>query len=531
MTADSAISTPRSCGECGRSIEYAHKVHLGVPICSTCYARMFKNRTCVECGGPVRALARDPNPVCTKCENAKRVCVRCERPVPKAGMIFQGKPVCSSCAPYFREPKRCPRCDRLSTRFSRVIGVTDVAVCNRCQRELTCATCSVCGKHRVRFSVTAEGKPLCRKCTENPDATHLCPDCGTTVGGSTNSPCFKCSMIRSLRKKAKALERSLATSQGKELLEGFAEWAIERDKVNKALSKIAMAADMIARLEHASGGEGALSSDLFRNTFTTEEIRVGGLFSMYLAEIGILTDSATRRSEISDQRRIDGLLRDANDKPWGNLIAKYSEYLNSPEKKIQIRTKRVYLRAAFELIDFVDVADVKEMTQEQVRSFLRRRPGHQASLYPCLHFLRTIGVKVPALQRRNESKGASVQAVARSAREQLEVLQSTNSMRIRRALIAELLSILYGIPLKVVLHLERRDCLISGSDVQLRLQDEWIRICDPIGKHLIKLLSYSGSDVEHSQKLFGGRVLGDALSTSAVSYHVIRSKAMLISSI
>jgi hypothetical protein len=338
-------------------------------------------------------------------------------------------------------------------------------------------------------------------------------------------------MIRSLRKKAKALERSLATSQGKELLEGFAEWAIERDKVNKALSKIAMAADMIARLEHASGGEGALSSDLFRNTFTTEEIRVGGLFSMYLAEIGILTDSATRRSEISDQRRIDGLLRDANDKPWGNLIAKYSEYLNSPEKKIQIRTKRVYLRAAFELIDFVDVADVKEMTQEQVRSFLRRRPGHQASLYPCLHFLRTIGVKVPALQRRNESKGASVQAVARSAREQLEVLQSTNSMRIRRALIAELLSILYGIPLKVVLHLERRDCLISGSDVQLRLQDEWIRICDPIGKHLIKLLSYSGSDVEHSQKLFGGRVLGDALSTSAVSYHVIRSKAMLISSI
>lgn len=519
MAASIAIFS-RACGECTRPIERAHKVHLGVPICQTCYERLFNRRVCSECGGSVRALMQDPAPVCSKCQNAKRTCVRCERPVPKAALIFQGKPVCSSCAHYFKEPKRCPRCDRLSTRMSRVTGVSDEPICERCQREFTNATCSVCGKHRVRYALTSEGKPLCKTCAANPKAKHNCPDCGVEIGGSDNTACFACSLIRSLRKKVETLAKSLAHPDCISLFRGFAEWSIDHNKVNLVLGKLPKVVEMLGRLENKSDSQLPIDPVLVKTLFTAEEIRLSGLFGMYLAEIGILTDAASERATASDVRRINSILLAASSQPWGGLLTSYADNLSSAEKPISTRTTRLYLRAALEFMQFSKIQHAKDITEEHVLSFLRHRPGHRASLFRWFSFLKSLGIRAPSLPTKRASRGVSVQAAAALVRNLLTGIQASDSPNARRALLAKLISITYDIPLLYVLSLERESCAISQESVRLCVDGAWVELLAPIDGYVRTHAYSSSSEVESSQKLFGGRMIGDSLSTSAVDYYV-----------
>ena len=99
----------RTCGACGRPIIKATKVYRGQPLCSTCYARLFKRRPCSRCGKEMRAYVQDAHPVCDACVRERRTCLRCGKPTPKAGLLVNGKAVCNACAPYFRKPGICSR--------------------------------------------------------------------------------------------------------------------------------------------------------------------------------------------------------------------------------------------------------------------------------------------------------------------------------------------------------------------------------------------------------------------------------------
>ena len=272
----------------------AHKLHQGRAICVTCYARLFKPCPCVKCGMPARVLAQDPEPLCRACEKSSRVCIRCARPVPRAGLIFNGKPVCPSCAPHFREARPCPRCEKPSTRLSRVVGMTDEPVCDACRRQLTCATCSVCGKHRERYALSAGGKPLCKRCAAEPSANHPCPDCGTTVGGSGATPCMPCQMIRTLRRKADVLIGMYRHPESRRVFLNFVGWVVAKKVVNKALGPLPRYADCLRRIDQALQDGEALQSRHVTDVLNTDEIRRAGLFAMFLSEQGLLADSLAR---------------------------------------------------------------------------------------------------------------------------------------------------------------------------------------------------------------------------------------------
>lgn len=506
------------CDECGGRMSKAHRIHQGRAICSVCYPRLFKPRPCAKCGSPARVLAQDPEPICRACEKASRTCLRCARPVPRAGLMFNGKPVCPSCAPYFRQAKPCPRCEKPSTRLSRVVGLTDEAVCDACRRKLTCATCSVCGKHRERHALTPEGKPLCKRCASEPNASHPCPDCGTAVGGSGTNPCMPCQMIRTLRRKADVLVAMYRHPESRRVFLDFVGWVIARKATGKALGPLPRYADNLRRIDQALQDGEVLQSRHVTDVLSTEEIRRAGLFAMFLSEQGLLVDSARTRTDSSDVRRIRNSLREAEKGPWANLMRQYADELGSAEKGLRLRTQRIYLRAALEFLRSSGADAARELTPEHVRKFLRSRPGHRASLYLCLTFLtKRTGRSLP-LPKKNQRQGRTMKSRADAVVKLLKAMRQAESAHARRALAAKLISALYGLPLEHVLELDRACVDLSRDGLRLRLNGDWVKVEEPVAKLLREAVTQAG-DTRNSW-LFPGRQRGDCLSVGGVQYYL-----------
>ncbi len=511
----------RQCGECGRGIAKAHKVHLGTPLCQTCYQRLFKHRTCVQCAGPVRALAQDPEPICPTCRRAARVCLRCERPMKSAGLIFKGKPVCPSCAPYFREKKACPHCGALSSRLSRIVGVTEEQICDACRRKLTCATCCICGKHRERFALSQDGKALCKRCAAAPDAIHPCPDCGVSLGGAGSAPCLRCGLIRSFRHKAEQLALLLFYSDTNTLLNAFVEWVIARNSVNQVLGSLPRILVILDRVEQFHTDSRSIDLSTIPSLLTTEEFRRSGLFGMFLRERGFFTESMQERAESSDIRRIESALLLAKGKPWEKSLRKYAVDFLAQKETLSARTRRLYLRSALALLNFSEVAKIADLTSDHVKAFLKSKPGHRASLFPWVKFVKEITGHSLAIPNKSASKEPSVNAIADMVGRLVSAIRSASTKKARLAMVAKLLSVLYGVPLEKVLSMDRRHLDISDGIVRLQIDNDWVKIAAPVDRFLSDAADESRSG-KNSVKLFPGRMANDGLSVSAVKYYLKR---------
>lgn len=165
----------------------------GLHYCSTCYKRLFIRIGCTQCGAGIRVPQQHAilPLLCTRCQNAKRACIRCGKPVPHAARITAEGPLCSSCDWSYREPKPCAYCGALSQRLCRCyrLGLTDPA-CPACRRRDN-RTCSICGKYRRVYLLT-NGRPVCEGCSANTRTGFLCPRCGQLGRRHSPSSCLTC---------------------------------------------------------------------------------------------------------------------------------------------------------------------------------------------------------------------------------------------------------------------------------------------------------------------------------------------------
>jgi hypothetical protein len=114
---------------------------------------------------------------------------------------------------------------------------------------------------------------------------------------------------------------------------------------------LALISDILGTLERYKSDGLSLTAEVIGSALTTEEIRKSGLLAVYLAEKGLLEDSASKRAELSDLRRIDSILKETEAKPWGVLMRQYAEVLASEDRGLRVRTQGIYLRAATELMN------------------------------------------------------------------------------------------------------------------------------------------------------------------------------------
>jgi hypothetical protein len=515
-----AAGEHRTCGECGKGIAKAQRIHKGVPICVSCYHRIFMKKHCSRCGSQTVVHKNDPAPICHACVIKDRSCLRCGKLVVRAGLLIGDQAACASCAPYFRDKKPCPRCDTLSARLSRVAGLCEEPVCETCQRRLSYATCGHCGKSRKQHFCRLNREILCKVCTEEPDACHDCPDCGTLVGGAGDAPCLACATKRSLRKKQHFLRSTLTNDIAVSLSAEFIDWACNGGHAAKVSQGFAAYAEFFTRIEASSVG--MVNDEAVKKHFSVEELRRLGYVTQFLSEQGYLLASGADRQAWSEERRIDDILQEAKTLPCGDVLVEYAAWLDGRTgKPLAIRTKRVYLRASTSWLSHAAIIDLDQLANSHLQAFLKASPGQRASLTSFLHFLGERYGVLLKVESRKKKKGKSIESrKAQLAERLLSALQQDFPVKTKQACLAKLLSTLYTLPLETVLALPRKAVTTDGKKMQLVVHEVVINLDARITPFLSYYLLEAGSAGRRDDRLFQGRNTSDSLSTSAVVFHL-----------
>ena len=370
----------RYCDECGRVIVKAHRIHNGRDYCSTCYPRVFTKAPCSQCGASARVHHHDESePLCAKCLRQGRICVRCSKPVDKAGKISDGKPVCASCAPYFREQSHCSGCGKLSSRLSSMpsAGVHD-RLCESCRNEFTHKTCSVCRKYRKVAGMDISSKPRCASCLPGVEIAHACPTCGAEVPGSGASRCRGCLNIDAVEREGRMVAALMTRDWTKPLVRQFAQWLLGRRPDMPNLVKLFRShQSAFERIDAQFELRESATAEAILGFFGTAGLREHLLVGEFLTESLGIEFSAQLKSDVAEQSRIEEKLRQCQKRPWRNVVDGYYAWLR--DCKLPVRTIRLYLSTA---VAFCEAAQIQEQAwQESATSaFLRQQPGLRNNL-------------------------------------------------------------------------------------------------------------------------------------------------------
>jgi hypothetical protein len=100
----------------------------------------------------------------------------------------------------------------------------------------------------------------------------------------------------------------------------------------------------------------------------------------------------------------------------------------------------------------------------------------------------------------------------------LKAARETQSVQKRRAMVAKLISTLYGVPLERALDLDRSCVEMSDEGLKIRLGSDWVKVEKPVASLLREMIAQP--DDGESSRLFPGRLSGDRLSVGGVQYHL-----------
>lgn len=512
-------SAHTQCDVCGRAMEKAERIANGLAYCGTCYKRLFVRKQCKECGAPVRAHKHDENPACRRCQAGARQCVRCDRPVARAGLRIGNKVACSACARYFREPKACPSCSRLSVRLSRAphLGFPD-PVCEHC-RSSGFRTCAACGRFRAVFRTDQDGRALCKDCGAESPKTHTCPDCGGTVAGGGVAPCRECALKRRVEKRIRLNTELLEQDWVRQLFSGFCRWPELRTSAGDMTARIDAYAVFFRTLDIAFSGPMEITQEALFHCMGAEVLRRAFMPVKFIV-LGLSLDwSAETLERLVEERRITEMVTAVRERRWYVDFERYRTWLVSLRAATAVRTVRMYLGAVLRLMATTSANTFSELDNRTIAAFLRRHKGHRASLTPFVRFLRESGVADLQLppKARQDSCAFDAQLVQTTQR-LFEGLRERESGPRQTALAAALLSKLYGVPLKSVLALPP-DALVPGPNGTLTftVEDGCYLIDSSVAMLLEPLINRRDPNRD---LLFPGRAGIAPLTPAAVWHHI-----------
>lgn len=484
----------RYCDGCGEPMTKAHKIHRTGEYCGSCYSRIFPRVTCSKCGNSAHPHRNDPSPpLCRKCAAADRKCIRCENPVPRAGLLFEGKAVCPSCVPYFREQQSCAHCQKESSRLSILpsAGITE-KICESCRNRLTHATCSVCRKYRKVASESAEMGPRCINCTVDPAISHLCPDCGKTVAGNGKSRCRSCANKLALDREANLTAAVFTHEWAATLWRQFGLWLHgQQGGSPKLIAQIRSHQIYFERLDATFASALDLTGHTLLRLFGAAGLRSHLLPTRFIEQqLGVFVP-AEAKVESSERERINELVRAVKSEPWKDVVMAYLTDLDN--KGLSLRSIRMYLSTACQFARSVKFVGA-EWTQGQIESFLNKKPGARNNLSRFVSFCRESmqwNVSMP-------SKGqvvAPIKDPLKSA-ERLAALvakvESVGLENIKRSVVEQIIATALGVSKREIENLSAAQLQVMPDGVLLSLVKEDLYLpseLEPYGRRLLQYFS------------------------------------------
>lgn len=437
----------RYCDGCGRAIVNAVRIHRGKDYCRSCYQSNFVRAPCAVCQRSMRHHRHSTGEqVCDVCVRSTRTCLRCGRLTPIAGKLVGQSAVCNACAPYFRERRPCTSCGCLSSRLSRPAGLKN-PICEPCRRRITHASCATCRRYRVVARWTDDDRPKCKDCAPEQQVTHPCPVCGAVVLGGGARRCRGCTNRTAISQHATLVAAGLEGEWSRILWGVFVAEQLSADPDNPRLKqKIEHSAEFFEQLDQRFEALSAVTTESMTGCFDSRFLRKHLLASRFVTEQLDLQDFAACRNSEAERRRYADILARAKNEKYGTLLAAYAEHL--AEKRVAMRTARLYLRAAEAFCAHADVGPAAPWREERIIGYLRSAPGQGASLARFVTYCaKELGwdVRVPHKQLW-KSASTTMATQVKELRKALRETDNVPSSALTTREVARVLSIALGVP-------------------------------------------------------------------------------------
>lgn len=530
------------CGCCGKVIPKAKAIFHGVAYCSTCYYRETESTKCPSCSLTMRKLKSDAQHPCRNCERESRRCIRCNKRVPRAGLIIDEGVVCPSCVPHFKAPKACANCGKESRRLSRAFDLGfDEPVCPSC-RTAHHVTCSGCGKPRPKAGEDRSGHPLCKKClTEG--AFFLCPTCGQTGRRHSKTKCHQCYWKDLGGRRLREIEKNINNSWLKREFRLFFDHLSAHGKEQRAALILKKYELFFISLDTEITNKSELSYDLIFQVLYNENLvkymEAISFFQRRNLLSKIEPDDWRYYKEKAKQRRI---LLSGEGQWYYDLLTEYLQYLLMIQRKNEnkgytesrrrpapstISTNLSAAQTFFDDLDINDASLIRTIDQNQLDRFLVRKPGYFDAVRPVVKYLNQEvrlfkRIKVNTL-KKNIPK--NIYIGQEHCRKLLNKWLNTTGLESRNALIKTLM-LLYAQHPKNITMLRIRDIdRVSGGLVTLRFDGHLLKLNEDTSRLLERYLSVrtvrSSLDTPWDNPfLFPGRLSGTSLSHQSINYHL-----------
>lgn len=506
----------KSCDECGRKIEKAHRVEGDYAYCSTCYARIFKRRDCLRCGEAARFHKSDEQRICRACHREERTCLRCGCAVPRAYKTVGRSVLCHACSGAFNAVLQS-RAEKSPSSFAE-FGTRDSGATPKRSRK-GYATCSICRRHRKVVLDSSSRKPICRDCIPGQEIWHSCPDCGAQTPGCGLALCRDCGISRRREGRVRLNLELIEQDWCRDLFLAFCDWKGLDQSANNITDRLNRYATFFEQLDQNFSRPDLIDQKGLLVVFEPDGLRRQVVPVRFLIERLNLSWSAARTSEAAETRRIDQILDSCADAGHRQLLADYLRHLDERRNSdaLSLRTIRGYLRASSKLLESMQKTDPKKLRQIEIDRFLRRNPGYRASATSFVSYLRQHQASHVRVRKGPKSSSDPFPGLIEDVRVVAQALDADPGIERARALLARLISLLYQVPLEHVLHLKAQ-ALTGGPDgnFALRLAGETVRLEPFVGTMLGRYLF----PVQTNDFLFPGRNPGQYLTPSAVWYHV-----------
>jgi hypothetical protein len=468
----------RYCDECGRTIKKAHRVFGEKDFCSSCYPRVFVASSCTQCARRVRLhrLATEPA-ICRACEAATRTCMRCGKPTPRAGLYSAGKPVCPSCAPYFREPAPCTACGKLTARLSSMpsAGILE-KICEACRNKVTHRTCAACGKYRKVAGTLRGDRPCCVACLENPGATHPCPDCSLSVPGVGNARCRGCQNRSLLFRESGMAAHALAHPWARDLYLQFAMWLHQRQPASpRLLSTFRSHHSFFERIDTQYVERGDLTPLSMLRAFGPAKLRKHLLVMHFLDATLGLAMTEQDKAEFADQERIVAKISGSSRRPWGNVVAEYAAAL--AQSGVAVRTRRMYISSAEAFCNAVAFNNDVPWAEEDARRFLKKKPGSRANLTKFFSFCRqTYGWSVAIPPAKPPNIASKPPRTVNELKRLLKEMKAAGIENTRTETLAKIIAKSFDLRISTVMSLSPTQFLEKAGRLVLNVNTELIDV-------------------------------------------------------
>lgn len=458
----------------------AQRMFKGIAFCAACYAREFHRVPCVKCNEPCRKHFSAYEALCRQCVIDDRRCQRCERPVPRAALIVNDKPVCPSCRRYFRP-----------TKTYKPIGH---------------ASCRVCRKYRFAVSRDEKGRPICRLCSER--------DRTAEVKAS-----YDAYWRAAAAQKARLAGVEINQAWVSDLWDKFAATEIAAGNANVFALKAKRHIDFFVRLDAVFEFSAQITGLSLCDTFSVEDLRRYTKPLAFLESQGFEIPSQAEKIAAAESARIRRMLLSVRRHAHAATLtgfAKQISAVNGNRKQAQLSTVRLSLRPA---IGLIEVAGAEPISQAHVDRYLRAHPGQRAALSRFVVYLRGQGfvLTLPPQKRPAVRRATAIPPIERWT----EAARSAVFGEAASAILALLMHGL-GARLALLLAMERSAIAERDSDLIVSINNHVFTPDAALASALRAYLRTRDNKFGDAGMLFPGRHRSQSMSPPGVDYHLKR---------